>query len=95
MILIHLNIFSEEKYFIPIITDETSFITKKQELFFKNEEQVKNIFKDIFELHFKNWKEEFLREIEFNEKKYENKALKKAFQNNLRGGLNMNPRKTV
>ena len=70
ILLLHFESFCEEKYFIPIITDGTKNITKDDERNLKTNEQIKGIFKDIFDLHFESWKEEFKREINLNEIKY-------------------------
>ncbi len=70
MISFHFKTYCEEKYFVPVLTDETKYFTKKEELNYKNDEQIKSIFKGIFDLHFDTWKEEFKREINLNERNY-------------------------
>ena len=69
-ILSHSYLYSEEKNFIPIFNDDTKLITKKEAINIRNDQQIKHIFRDIFDLHYDTWKEEFKREINTNEKKY-------------------------
>ncbi|WP_397599738.1 tol-pal system YbgF family protein [Silvanigrella sp.] len=71
LIFIHNLIYSEENYFIPILNDDTKLITRKEEFNIRNDQQIKKIFRDIFDLHFLTWKEEFKREINSNEKNYD------------------------
>ena len=68
-ILSHSYLYSEEKNFIPIFNDDTKLITKKEAINIRNDQQIKHIFRDIFDLHYDTWKEEFKREINTNEKK--------------------------
>lgn len=70
MLIIQFEIFCKEKYFIPVITEGTKYVNKKEKLNYKNDEQIKSIFRDIFDLHFDTWKQEFKREINLNEKVY-------------------------
>lgn len=70
LLVFHKIVLAEDKYFIPIISDETYLNNYLRDLNIRDKIQGREIFKDIFDLHFNTWKEEFNREIKLNEKKY-------------------------
>ncbi|RDB37143.1 MAG: hypothetical protein DCC88_01510 [Spirobacillus cienkowskii] len=62
IIIFHFKIYCNEKFFIPDLSHKSKnrFNSKTEQ-----EEQVKDVFKGIFELHYETWKEEFIRDLNF------------------------------
>lgn len=63
IIIFHFKIYCEEKFFIPDLSHKSKnrFNSKEEQ-----EEQVADVFKGIFELHYETWKEEFIRDLNYN-----------------------------
>ncbi|BBH51833.1 tetratricopeptide repeat protein [Fluviispira sanaruensis] len=60
-------IYADENIFIPKIPEKSETVDPKKYLNIEQMEHEKLIFRNIFDLHFKNWKEEFNREIEYED----------------------------
>ncbi|KAB8030671.1 tetratricopeptide repeat protein [Fluviispira multicolorata] len=67
LIYISNNIYSLDGIFIPKIPEKSEVVDLKKKINNEQIEQEKMIFRSIFDLHFKNWKEEFNREIEYED----------------------------
>lgn len=61
-----------EEYFIPIIKNDPYIYSKKDDYNLKNDQKLKFIYRDLFDLHFNTWKQEFLRHTTHIENKYNN-----------------------
>lgn len=58
--------------FVPIIKSDPYIYKVSDAINLKNDENIKQIYKDLFNLHFSTWKEEFLRQTNTIEKNYKN-----------------------
>ncbi|APJ02655.1 hypothetical protein [Silvanigrella aquatica] len=70
ILIFQFRIYADDNYFKPVFNDENNYLSKKEKFNYENNLEIKRIFRDIFDLHFEVWKEEFKRQINSSEKKF-------------------------